>query len=226
LGHPQKEGIVSTVLEKHQAEERLVLNGVSWSTYEALLADLEHGGIRLTYDQGRLEIVSPSGHHEWFARLIGRMIEAMTEELDIPVMSTSSWTLRLELKRRGLEADESYYVANEPKVRGREDLSLDRDPPPDLAIEVEISSPWIKKIPIYAELGVPEVWRYDGQRLRVELLQADGTYAASPTSAAFPFLPIEKLEVFLARRADTDETTWIRQFRAWVREELADQRMG
>jgi Uma2 family endonuclease len=141
-------------------------------------------------------------------------------------MSTSSWTLRLELKRRGLEADESYYVANEPKVRGREDLSLDRDPPPDLAIEVEISSPWIKKIPIYAELGVPEVWRYDGQRLRVELLQADGTYAASPTSAAFPFLPIEKLEVFLARRADTDETTWIRQFRAWVREELADQRMG
>ncbi|MDY0166541.1 MAG: Uma2 family endonuclease [Thermoguttaceae bacterium] len=217
---------MSTVLEKHQAEERLVLNGVSWSTYEALLADLEHGGIRLTYDQGRLEIVSPSGHHEWFARLIGRMIEAMTEELDIPVMSTSSWTLRLELKRRGLEADESYYVANEPKVRGREDLSLDRDPPPDLAIEVEISSPWIKKIPIYAELGVPEVWRYDGQRLRVELLQADGTYAASPTSAAFPFLPIEKLEVFLARRADTDETTWIRQFRAWVREELADQRMG
>lgn len=215
---------MSTVLEKHQAEERLVLDGVSWSTYEALLADLEHGGIRLTYDQGRLEIVSPSRQHEWFAGLIGRMIEAMTEELDIPIRSTRSWTLRLELKRRGLEADESYYVANEPKVRGREDLSLDRDPPPDLAIEVEISSPWIEKIPIYAELGVPEVWRYDGRRLRVELLQADGTYAASPTSAAFPFLPVEKLEAFLARRADTDETTWIRRFRAWVRKELADAR--
>ena len=215
---------VSTVLEKPQAEERLVLNGVSWSTYEALLADLEQGGIRLTYDQGRLEIVSPSRQHEHFKRLIGRMIEAMTEELDIPVMSTSSWTLRLELKRRGLEADESYYVANEPKVRRREDLSLDRDPPPDLAIEVEISSPWIEKAAIYADLGVPEVWRYDGRRLSVELLQADGTYAASPTSAAFPFLPIEKLEAFLDRRADTDETTWIRQFRVWVREELADQR--
>ncbi len=199
-----------------------MLDGVSWSTYEALLADLEYGGIRLTYDRGRLEIVSPSGHHEWFAGLIGRMIEAMTEELDIPIRSTRSWTLRLELKRRGLEADESYYVASEPKVRGREDLTLEHDPPPDLAIEVEISSPWIKKIPIYAELGVPEVWHYDGQRLRVELLQTDGTYAASPASAAFPFLPIEKLEAFLDRRADTDETTWIRRFRTWVREELAD----
>jgi len=215
---------VATVLERHQAEERLVLDGVSWSTYEALLADLEHGGVRLTYDHGRLEIVSPSRQHERFKRLIGRMVEAVTEELQIPIMSTSSWTLKSELKRRGLEADESYYVANEPKVRGREDLTLQHDPPPDLAIEVEISSPWIKKAPIYAELGVPEIWRYDGQRLSVELLQGDQTYAASPTSAAFPFLPIEKLEAFLDRRAETDETTWIRQFRAWVREELADRR--
>ena len=114
---------MATVLERHQAEERLVLDGVSWSTYEALLADLEHGGVRLTYDHGRLEIVSPSRQHERFKRLIGRMVEAVTEELQIPIMSTSSWTLKSELKRRGLEADESYYVANEPKVRGREDLN-------------------------------------------------------------------------------------------------------
>ncbi len=217
---------MSTVLEKHQAEERLVLDRVSWSTYEALLADLEHGGVRLTYDHGRLEIVSPSRQHERFKRLIGRMIEAMTEELDIPIMSTSSWTLKLELKRRGLEADESYYVASEPKVRGREDLTLEHDPPPDLAVEVEFSKPWIEKAPIYADLGVPEVWHYDGQRLRVELLQADGTYAASPTSTAFPFLPIEKLEAFLDRRADTDETTWIRQFRAWVRHDRTRNKDG
>ncbi len=215
---------MSTVLDKCQAEERFLLNGVSWAAYEALVADLEHGSTRLTYDQGRLELMSPSRPHEWFGRLIGRMIETVTEELEIPIASTKSWTLKRVLKQRGLEADESYYVANEPKVRGRDDLTLECDPPPDLAIEVEISRPWVDKAPIYADLGVPEVWHYDGERLRVELLQQDGTYLESPTSAAFPFLPIGKLEEFLERRAETDETTWIRRFRGWVREELADHR--
>lgn len=214
---------MSTVLERCQAEERFLLNGISWATYEALVADLEHGGTRLTYDQGRLELMSPSRPHEWFGRLIGRMIETVTEELEIPISSTKSWTLKLELKRRGLEADESYYVANEPKVRGRDDSTLQRDPPPDLAVEVEISRPWIDKAPIYADLGVPEVWHYDGERLRVELLQEDGTYAQSPNSAAFPFLPVGKLEEFLERRAETDETTWIRRFRAWVREVISQR---
>lgn len=214
---------MSTVLERCQAEERFLLNGISWATYEALVADLEHGGTRLTYDQGRLELMSPSRPHEWFGRLIGRMIETVTEELEIPISSTKSWTLKLELKRRGLEADESYYVANEPKVRGRDDSTLQRDPPPDLAVEVEISRPWIDKAPIYADLGVPEVWHYDGERLRVELLQEDGIYAQSPNSAAFPFLPVGKLEEFLERRAETDETTWIRRFRAWVREVISQR---
>ena len=212
---------MSTVLEKGQAEERFLLNGISWATYEALLADLEHTGTRLTYDQGRLELMSPSTDHEQFATLIGRMIERLTEGLDIPIRSTRSWTLKRELTRRGVEADESYYVANEPKVRGRKHLTLQRDPPPDLAVEVEVSRPWIDKAPIYADLGVPEVWHYDGERLRVELLQQDGTYAESPTSAAFPFLPIRKVEEFIRHRAGTDETTWIRRFRDWVRDELA-----
>ncbi len=215
---------MSTVLETCQTEERFLLNGISWATYEALLADLEHGGTRLTYDQGRLELMSPSGHHEWFAEIIGQMIGTMTLELDIPIRTTGSWTLKLELTRRGVEADKSYYVANEPRVRGRRDLTLQRDPPPDLAVEVEISRPWIDKAPIYADLGVPEIWHYDGGRLRVELLQQDGTYAESPTSVAFPFLPIGKIEEFLDRLPETDETTWIRRFRDWVRDELARDR--
>ena len=181
---------MSTVLETCRAEERFLLNGVSWATYEALVADLDHGGTRLTYDQGRLELMSPSRQHEKLKRAIGRMIETMTLELGIPIDSGSATTLKREFQQRGLEADESYYVANEPKVRDREDLDLAVDPPPDLAVEVEISRPWIDKAPIYADLGVPEVWHYDGERLRVELLQQDGTYAQSPTSAAFPFLPL------------------------------------
>ncbi|MDY0166543.1 MAG: Uma2 family endonuclease [Thermoguttaceae bacterium] len=215
---------MSTVLQNCQAEDRLVLDGVSWATYEALVADLEHAGTRLTYDQGRLEIVSPSRQHERLKRSIGRMIETMTLELGIPIDSGSATTLKRQLRQRGLEADESYYISNEPRVRDRDDLDLTVDPPPDLAIEVDLSQPLIDKLAIYADLRVPEVWSFDGKNLRILLLQSDDTYADSRNSAAFPFLPPARLESFLLERGTTDETTWIRRFRAWVREELADYR--
>jgi Uma2 family endonuclease len=161
--------------------------------------------------------MSPSEEHERFKKLIGRMIEVMTEELRIPIRSAGSTTWKDELKKHGLEPDECYYVANEPKVRGRDGIDLSDDPPPDLALEVELSGPWIEKMPIYADLGVPEVWCYDGESLRIMLLHANGRYAQAPRSAAFPFLPLVEIERFLARRNETDETSWIRGFREWVR---------
>ncbi len=199
------------------AEGRVVLRGVSWATYEALLADTERAGTRLTYDRGDLEMMSPSREHERLKTLLGRMIEALTEEFGIPISGAGSTTFKLELERRGLEPDECYYVASEPKVRGRDDLDLAADPPPDLAVEVEITSDAIDKLPIYADLGVPEIWRYDGEHLQVICLQPDHTYAEQPRSGVFPFLPMSEIERFLAERNASDETTWIRRFRAWVR---------
>jgi len=201
----------------HQAENRVVLRNVSWATFEALLAETDRRGTRFAYDQGVLEIMSPSREHERIKSLIGRMIEAMTEELDIPISSAGSTTLKNQLKERGIEPDECYYVANEERVRGRDDLDLEVDPPPDLAVEVDISPSSINKLGIYAALGVPEVWRCDGAEIRVYQLQADGEYARQSRSPSFPFLPLEQIVRFLAERNASDETTWIRRFRAWAR---------
>ena len=195
----------------------VVLHNIAWSTYEAIVAENRNPGTRFTYDRGMLEIMSPSEEHERFKRLIGRMIETMTEELEIPIRSAGSTTWKSEIREQGLEPDECYYVANEPRVRGRREVDLAVDPPPDLAIEVEITSSWIDKVPIYAGLGIPEVWRYDGKTLQVEQLQPDGTYARQDQSSAFPFLPLAEIPQFLERCDATDETTCNRSYRQWVR---------
>lgn len=199
------------------AEGRIYLENIRWPTYLALLDDLgEHRG-RLTYDRGRLEIVSPSKKHEHLKRLVGRLIEAFTEELGIKIQSVSSTTLNREDLRQGVEGDECYYVANEPTVRNREEIDLQRDPPPDLVVEVEVSRRILGRIPIYAAMGIGELWRYDGETLRVCQLQKDGQYLETGKSQVFPTLPVKELARFLAGRGRTDETELVRSFRRWVR---------
>jgi Uma2 family endonuclease len=200
-----------------QAEQRVVLSGISWSTFQSLLADSNNRGTRFGYDEGHLEITSPSAPHERLKRLLARMIDAMTEELNIPIRSGGFLTLKSMAKRRGIEPDECYYVANSRAVRGHEHIDLSIAPPPDLAVEVDISSSSLDQLKIYASLGVPEVWLYHGVGLQVYQLRADGTYVQQARSPSFPFLPLDGVQRFLARRDDTDETTWIRSFRAWVK---------
>ncbi len=106
---------------------------------------------------------------------------------------------------------------NEPRVRGRDEIDLRVDPPPDLAVEVEITAASLDKLAVYAALGVPEVWWYDANKLTVYRLQPNGDYAEQGQFSTFPSLPIDELERFLARRGEADETTWIRSFRAWVK---------
>jgi Uma2 family endonuclease len=201
--------------------ESVLLRGVRWSTYVALLEDMGNRHIRLTYDNGDLEIMTLSPRHEWSKSLIGRMIEAMTEELNIPIRSGGSTTFKKELQQKGLEPDECYWVANEPAVRGRADLDVELDPPPDIAVEVEISISVLNRMGIYAALRVSEVWRSDGHQVVVEQLQDDGTYALVDQSPSFPWLPLAELGRFLEASKTMDETSWIRSFRAWVRAELA-----
>jgi len=200
-----------------QTESRVVLSEVSWPTFEALLADTDHRGSRFAYNRGRLEIMSPSSEHERLSALIGRMIEAYTEELDIPIRSGKSTTLKSELKQKGLEPDECYYIANEPDVRELDVIDLTINPPPDLAIEVDITSSSLDQLGIYAALGVPEVWICDGTHLKIYRLRPDGEYAIQDRSPTFPSLPPETILDFLAKRNSTDETSWIRSFRQWVK---------
>jgi Uma2 family endonuclease len=200
-----------------QAETRILLPNISWDIFEALAAS-DCAGVRFTYDRGLLEIMSPSVEHEWFHKLLGRMVEAMTEELNIPLRSGGATTLKIQLKQKGLEPDECYYVLNEHRVRGKRDIDLTTEPPPDLAIEVDISHSSLDKMSIYADHGVPELWFYDGESLRVFKLQDNGEYGRQQQSFAFPFLDISQIQRFMERCEESDETTWIRSFRDWVRE--------
>ena len=203
--------------------ERFLLHGVSWETYEALLHDFEASGskVRMTYDRGDLEFMTLSFPHESWTSQLRRMIDALTEELNIPIRSGRSTTFRKQLARRGLEPDECYWVEHEPLVRGKLQLDLGVDPAPDLAIEVEYSRSVLDRLSIYGSLGVAEVWRFDGDKIRVVRTRADGTYTEQDHSTIFPFLSLADLERFLARAGEQDETSWLRSFRAWVVEALA-----
>jgi len=209
-----------------QTTGQVVLYNVSWSTYETLLADLDLRGTRLTYDRGDLEIMSPSRKHERLKKMIGRMIETITEEWNVPISSGGSTTMKSEMKKRGLEADQCYYIANEARMRGRDEFDPAVDPPPDLVVEVDITSSSLDRMDIYAALGVPEVWRHDGKALYVEQLQTDGSYARQTHSAALPLLSLVELQRFLDSRDATDETSWIRLFRKWVQSVRKDRRVS
>ncbi len=204
----------------------VLLRGISWRTYGALLDELEQAGCHrwLTFDRGDLEIRPPTLRHERARHRVGRMIEAMTEELNIPIRSGGSPTFRSQPLEMGLEPHECYWVEREPRVRGRKTLDLDVDPVPDLAVEVEMSRNILDRLPIYAALGFAEVWRYDGKRIAVVRFSPDGTPTEQDHSGVFPFLPMSEITRFLERAEGIDETTWIRGFRAWVREELAPRR--
>lgn len=203
--------------QRSTAEQRLVLEGVSWSTYGRLLAELENRGIRLAYDQGRLEIMSPSYLHEIRKRQIGRMIEVLAEELDLEIVGGGSTTFRRADDKRGLEPDECYWLANAPAVMHKEEIDLAIDPPPDLAIEVDLTSDSLNKQPIYASLRIPEVWRYDGRELTVLRLVPDGVYAAVERSLSFPQVSMSSLLRFLELRQSVGERQWTKEFRAWIR---------
>jgi Uma2 family endonuclease len=201
-------------------ELRFMIYNVGWDGYETLLELFGDAGPRMNYSRGSVELMSPLIAHERPKKLFGFMIETMIVELDIPANALGSTTYKRRLVDKGLEPDECYYIANAGKLGDRDRPDLDIDPPPDLAIEIEITSSLLDKLEIYAGIGVPELWRFDGEELAVLLLQPDGSYSPSETSASFPFLPMDAFVGFLKQYDQADETGWRRRFLAWVREIL------
>jgi Uma2 family endonuclease len=196
----------------------MVLHDVSWSTYQSLIQDLgDDPGKRLTYDQGNLEIMVPLPPHEDYKKRIGRLVETTTEELAIEIRSLGSTTWNRKDLRQGLEPDQCYYIQNEERVRGKADLDLTVDPPPDLAIEVDNTYSSLNRLAIYAALGVPEVWRFDGETLTLYRLE-EGQYVIQETSTALPLLSQSDILRFLQASQTMGETSWVRAFRQWVRE--------
>jgi Uma2 family endonuclease len=206
------------------AGQQLVLYGVDWQTYTRLLHIFVERRLRLTYDRGTLEIMTVSHEHESQSRFLSRLILTLTEELGLPVKEGGSTTFRRRLRRRGLEPDGCCWISNEPLVRGKRHINLRTDPPPDLAIEMDVSRSSLNRLAIYAALGFPEVWRFDGQTLTFYVLGANGQYAVSSHSRAIPWLVPADLVGFLALPAQSDENAVIRQFRAWVRQQVTSGR--
>ncbi|MDB5298539.1 MAG: hypothetical protein JWO87_202 [Phycisphaerales bacterium] len=198
-------------------QQHLVLDGVSWGYYERTLEEIGDRPLRVTFHRGTIEIMPPLSEHEFAKSTIGVLIEVMAMELDVPMQSFGSTTFRRRDKQAGLEPDQCYYLKNESKVRGMKRFEPKRHPPPDLAVEIDITSRSIAREPVYADLGVPELWRYNGRRLTVLVLNSSRKYVAAETSAGFPFLPIRPFEAFIHRMEREARTTVVREFRDWVK---------
>lgn len=199
-----------------EAPRMFAIENASWELYELLLRDLEHQNVRITYDQGRMVLMSPLPIHERIKRLAGRLLEEGTLELRIRISSFGSTTWKRQDLAKGLEADECYYIQNEPLVRGRTDIDLSRDPPPDLAIEIDITHSPIDRPGVYAALGVNEIWRFDGQRFHFLHRTAAGQYEPIESSEALPVMTPQILKQFV-ELAMADEMAGLLAFRDWIR---------
>jgi Uma2 family endonuclease len=199
-------------------ERRVVFKNITWQGYQQLLGILgENRTARLTFDRGILEITMPLEEHESSGRLIERMIIILVVELGLKVKTMGSTTLDRSDLDRGAEPDNAYYIQNQSRVAGRKvDLAI--DPPPDLVVEVDITHTDINKPALYASMGVPEFWRYDGREWRIYQLQGN-EYLEVPNSPTFPIVSKEKFYEFLAV-AQRDEVEAEVNLREWVRSNI------
>ena len=203
----------------------IVLNGIDWKSYEMIGEALrDRSGIQMTYDRGMLEIMTLSLEHERVKKLLSRLIDLISEEMEIEIAPCGSTTYKREAAARGLEPDECYYLENADRIRGKTAIDLERDPPPDFVIEVDVSNRSVKRLPIYAKLGVPELWRWDNWTMHVHLLGGDGQYAEAETSSLFiSNFDVAELLPFVKVGLDEGYHAMSRHFRAWLKQYLADR---
>ena len=200
-------------------EQRIVLDNISWDVYEQLLATHRDRSVpRFTYDRGRLEIISPSAEHEELKHMVSLFVEVIAEEMHINVRGLGSTTFRREDLQCGFEPDACFYVQSATRIRGKTELDLTIDPPPDVVIEVDLTNPSLPKFPIFAQLGVPEVWRYDGRQWQIFRLVGE-EYVKQVRSAAFPGLTGEVMTALLAESCSLERLLWLRRVRTWIREQ-------
>jgi Uma2 family endonuclease len=205
---------------KSPAEHRVILHNTSWVTYERLLKERGESRVpRFAYDRGELEIMSPSTEHESIAYYIGPLVALFAEEAGVDLYGAGSTTFDREDLERGFEPDACFYVRNAERVRGKPRIDLSLDPPPDLVIVVDITSPSLDKFPIYARAGIPEIWRHDGERLAIFELRGE-EYNEVAKSKIFRPLTSEGLSGLIAQSSSLDIVTWMRRVREWSRDNI------
>ena len=195
----------------------LRLEDISWNEYEQLLDQLaEWRGMRVSYDRGRVEIMSPSFQHEKFIAFISGVGRILAEEMDLTVEAAGATTYKQESLLKGSEGDESFYVQNAIAIIGKRQIDLDIDPLPDIVVEVDITNESLGKFPIYAAFLVPEIWRYDGKQARIYHL-VNESYVERDASLSFPVLTAQAMSEFLEQSKTQEQTAALAAFRQWVR---------
>jgi Uma2 family endonuclease len=195
----------------------LVLYNISWETYEKLLDAFSQSPTpRITYYKGTLELMTPLPEHERYSWTLGRLVVALSEELGIEIIGLKSTTWRNQPQHAGKEADQCFYIQNEAFMRDKLHIDLKNDPPPDIAIEIDLTSSSIDKMDVYTALKVPEVWRWKKGKLIINILTDKG-YVESETSLAFGLFPVKELARFMELDSQKGENARIREFREWVR---------
>jgi Uma2 family endonuclease len=194
----------------------VIVQGVRWHTYICLLADFgDSSGTRIAYDQGTLEIMAPSFKHEQAADLLADIVKVVAEARSIDVVPAGSTTFKREDVERGFEPDASFYVQHAANIRGHTTIDLAVDPPPDIIIEIDLTHPSLDKFPIYAALGVPEVWRYDGVQLQI-YSRVDEAYTEVSVSAVLPDVTSAALVQLVQLGLELPRQMWISRVRAWA----------
>ncbi|CAA9449511.1 Flavodoxin reductases (ferredoxin-NADPH reductases) family 1 [uncultured Rubrobacteraceae bacterium] len=204
---------------KSPAEGRVLFRNASWETYERLMAEREERPVpRFFYDRGVLEILRPSKKHETISRVVALLVELVATEEGLDVESSGSTTFKREDLGRGFEPDECFYFGDSAgRVRGMDDIDLDAgDPPPELVVEADLTSSSLDKLPIYARLGVAEVWRYASGRPEILVLSGEG-YERTTHSRALSFLRDEDLGRFVEEGLRKERPEWVREVRRWTR---------
>ncbi len=192
-----------------------VLDTVSWETYQHLRRELDaaHSHVRITFDQGRMFLMSPLPVHEGWKSLMGRFVDALADHMDLGLRAYGSATWQREDLARGLEPDECFYIQSVERILGIANPDLESDPPPDLAIEIIVTHNPLDRMAIYAGLGIPEVWQYDGERVECFILEGDA-YRQSSHSLAFPEFRPAVLHEFMQMFPASLHRDIIRAFKA------------
>lgn len=198
-------------------EKRVIFHNLNWQAYQQIVRAIgESRSAHFTYDRGTLEITMPLEEHEFYRELIGLFIRILVVELGLKIKTMGSTTLNREDLDRGAEPDNAYYIQNQPRVAGKT-VNLQQDPPPDLVVEVDITHTDIKKLELYASIGVPELWRFNGLVWRIYQLLGE-EYQEVEISPTFLQVPKTKLYDFLAQ-AQEDEVGAEQSLRQWIRQQ-------
>lgn len=200
--------------------DRVVLNNISWQQFESLLVDLgESRAARIAYDNGSLEIITPLPEHEYYKEIMGDIIKDTAEVLELNYECYGSTTWKRELQKAGIESDNCFYFQNEALIRGKLKFDLNQDPPPDLALEIDVTSKSLDRFPIYVKLGVPEIWCYDAGEIKIYQLQGE-EYLSAQTSLVFPNLNIQEIPSLIEKYRMAGRRIFRQAIREWVRKQM------